>query len=351
MKHKGSDYKISAVKYHLSHKSILNKSHKASLNKTCKIFNCKKSTLRRWILRYKNEDKNITRKNRKSISYKIRNEQVKTALEKLNTNEQLTMTELLVDLKNQYKDLDITPQHLGSVVRENNRTRKRTRHEHFPKLRYKKPIYKQSELDNFYNEVRKYPLDKIISLDETSIGSHLKPTYSRCYLGKRCVIKTDNNFVFRSFTLLVAINNKKCVGKELYEKGGTTKERMVEFLEKHIFPNYKDHLIILDNAKSHHNDMVKEAILKSENKYLFSVPYTPKTNAIEMYFNQLKTYMKKTRNIKSIQELETSVENSIKQIKQSNYKNYFDFAYGDKTQFSYTNKSSTRNRKLKFYKL
>ena len=75
---------------------------------------------------------------------------------------------------------------------------------------------------------------------------------------------------------------------------------MVEFLEKHIFPNYKDHLIILDNAKSHHNDMVKEAILKSGNKYLFSVPYTPKTNAIEMYFNQLKTYMKKVRNIKSI---------------------------------------------------
>ena len=77
---------------------------------------------------------------------------------------------------------------------------------------------------------------------------------------------------------MVAINNKKCVGKELYEKGGTTKERMVEFLEKHIFPNYKDHLIILDNAKSHHNDMVKEAILKSGNKYLFSVPYTHTKN-------------------------------------------------------------------------
>lgn len=96
--------------------------------------------------------------------------------------------------------------------------------------------------------------------------------------------------------------------------------------------------------------MVKEAILKSGNKYLFSVPYTPKTNAIEMYFNQLKTYMKRVRNIKSIQELETSVENSIKQIKQSNYNNYFDFAYGDKSQFSYTNKSSTRKLKPKIYK-
>jgi hypothetical protein len=64
-----------------------------------------------------------------------------------------------------------------------------------------------------------------------------------------------------------------------------------------------------------------------------------------------KTYMKKVRNIQTIQELEMSVENSTKQIKQSNYKNYFDFAYGDKTQFGYTNKSSTRKRKSKMYKL
>ena len=39
-------------------------------------------------------------------------------------------------------------------------------------------------------------------MDETSVGSHLKPRYSRCYLGKRCVIKTNDNFVFRSFTLV-----------------------------------------------------------------------------------------------------------------------------------------------------
>jgi len=61
-------------------------------------------------------------------------------------------------------------------------------------------------------------------------------------------------------------------------------------------------------------------------------------------------YKKKVRNIKSIQDLETSMENSIKQIKQSNYKNYFDFVYGDKSLFSYTGKSSTRKRKPKIYK-
>jgi hypothetical protein len=63
------------------------------------------------------------------------------------------------------------------------------------------------------------------------------------------------NFVFRSFTLLVAINNSKCVGKLFYEKGGRTKERMAEFIETQIAPKYKDHLIILDNAKSHNNNI------------------------------------------------------------------------------------------------
>ena len=239
MMHKSEDYKISAVKYYLKNKD--------NIRKTCKIFDCKKSTLQRWIQRY-NSTKNLTRRNRKPLSYKISKPQVNTALDLLKQNEQLTMNELLVDMKNKYPTFDITSQHLGQIVRDNNKTRKRTRHEHFPNERYKKPIDKQTELDKFYSKVKQFPISKIICLDETSVGSALKPTYSRCNLGRRCIIKTTSQFVFRKFTLLVAISNSKWVGKELYEKGGMTKERLLEFLEKHIFPKYKNHLIILDNA-------------------------------------------------------------------------------------------------------
>ena len=289
MTHKSEDYKISAVKYYLKNKD--------NIRKTCKIFDCSKSSLQRWIQKYKTS-KNLTRKNRNPVSYKINKEQVKTVLNTIDKNEQITMNELLFSMKQKYNNLDITSQHLGSIVRANNRTRKRTRHKHFPKERWKQPTNQNRELETFYNEVRKYPFDKIICLDETSIGSHLKPSYSRCYIGKRCVIKTNNSFVFRSFTLLVAINNSKCVGKIFYDKGGTTKERMVDFIETQIAPKYKDHLIILDNAGSHHNNLVKEAILKSGNKYLFSVPYNPETNSpIESYFNQIKTYIKKNRDV------------------------------------------------------
>ena len=43
MKHKTEDYKISAVKYYLKNND--------SFSKTCKVFDCKKSSLQRWVER------------------------------------------------------------------------------------------------------------------------------------------------------------------------------------------------------------------------------------------------------------------------------------------------------------
>jgi transposase-like protein len=100
MKHKTQDYKISAVKYYLQ--------NDVSLDEVCDIFVCKKSSLRRWIMKYK-AYKHIERLNRSSKSYKIT------------------------------KDID-----------------------------------------------------KIICLDETSIQPAMMLEYSRCQLGHKCVVNTDD---------------------------------------------------------------------------------------------------------------------------------------------------------------
>ena len=43
---------------------------------------------------------------------------------------------------------------------------------------------------------------------------------------------------------------------------------------------------MLDNAKSHNNELIKNAITKSGNEYLFAISYTQNTNLpIESYFN------------------------------------------------------------------
>ena len=154
-------------------------------------------------------------------------------------NEQITMFELAKLVKKKYKNFNITPQHLGQVIRDKNRTRKRTRHEHFPQTRYRKSINKKNELSKFYKEIKKYPIDKIISLDESSIQPAMIPEYSRCPLGRRCIVNTDDSYFYRKFTLLCAVNNSKCVGWKLYEKGGMTKEILVEFLKEMYLVNTK----------------------------------------------------------------------------------------------------------------
>jgi transposase-like protein len=63
MKQKTDDYKISAVKYYLKNND--------NIRKTCKIFDCKKYSLQRWIKRYE-ISKDLTRKNREPISYKVK---------------------------------------------------------------------------------------------------------------------------------------------------------------------------------------------------------------------------------------------------------------------------------------
>ena len=114
-RHKSNDYKISAVKYY--------NSNNKSMDEVCEIFDCKKSSLKRWIDRYNSED-NVDRQNRTPVSYKVKKEHVDYSLNILKQNEQITMNNLNKVVKEKYNDFDISSQHLGQVILDNNRTRK-----------------------------------------------------------------------------------------------------------------------------------------------------------------------------------------------------------------------------------
>ena len=88
--------------------------------------------------------------------------------------------------------------------------------------------------------------------------------------------------------LLILLKNKypDVDGWDLYEKSGINTDRMVEFLEKHITTQFKNKLIIMDNASSHRNPRVKDVITQ-HNHLLYAVPYQHFTNSIENYFSML----------------------------------------------------------------
>ena len=139
--------------------------------------------------------------------------------------------------------------------------------------------------------------------------------YSRCELGKRCVMKTKDNRVFKQYTLVVAMNSKGIIGWVLYEKGGMNTERMIEFLKKYVLKK-RNNLIIMDNSPSHKSLKIREKRRKIINS---------------LHFNALKTH----------------ISNVIINIPSKHYKAYMKSAYQPKNVRKYIPKVLSRRMELK----
>lgn len=336
--HKSEDYKISAVKHYLD----TNKTQE----EICNIFKCSVRSLMRWVVRYENE-KSIKRHNRKAISYKVKKEHIKFIKDEIMKNKTITMEILLERLNDKFKDLELTRRHLRDIVKDNYISLKLTHIRHEPNKRFGKYININEKLKDFYIKIKKHNIKDIICIDDTSINALQKRNHCYNDVGKRCVITTQSQEVFKKYTAIIAIGYKGVLGWTLYEKSGIDSIRLKKFLEDNITTKYKKKLIILDNASSHRNETIKELINK-DNTLLYSVPYQNFTNAIEHYFSVLKSRLQKLEGL-SYNELKLNIIKVIKDIPQEIYKNLLIGSY--KRNETYVKKSSRKSsKKLKKYK-
>ena len=101
------------------------------------------------------------------------------------------------------------------------------------------------------------------------------------------------------------------LSRTMHFKYGINSKRLVEFLNKFLSTT-KNKLIILDNVSSHKNKRVKNFIAKN-NSLLYSVPYQHGTQAIESFFNILKSRLKKNSDL-SYNKLCLNVQNVILEL-------------------------------------
>jgi len=210
-KHKSEDYKLSAVKYFLENKD--------TQENTCRIFKCSVRSLLRWTKRYEDENE-IKRHNRIPISYKVKKEHITFILKELKNNKTITIEDLLAKLSNKYSKLNITRRHISRIIKENYISLKLTKIRHEPIKRFGKDINIKEKIKDFYNEIKNYNIDDIICIDETSINSLQLRHYCYNEVGKRCVVKTNSQEVFKKYTGIFAISINGVEGYELYNKGG-----------------------------------------------------------------------------------------------------------------------------------
>jgi transposase-like protein len=334
--HKSEDYKLSAVNYYLTEDT--------SQLETCRIFKCTPRSLMRWVQQYKKEG-NVNIHYRKPVAYKVKKEYVKFLLDEIKKNKTITLYELTEKLKETYKGVDLSTTQIFRVINDNNITLKLTRIRHEPTKRFGKDIDINSKIKEFYEEVKKYKIEDIICIDETSIKSLQKRNHCYSQKGKRCVIKTQSQEVFKKYTGVFAISVNGVIHWDLYEKGGITTDRLIEFLEHNITSKLRNKLIILDNASAHRNERIK-ALISKYNNILYAVPYQHFTNSIENYFSMLKSRLQKLEGLK-YDNLKENIQKVIREIPKEKYENIFKGAY-DRPE-KYVPKNKTRKVK-KIYK-
>ena len=332
---KSTDYKLTAVQHYLV--------EDISQEEVCKIFKCSRRSLMRWVNQYE-IDGNVDINYRKPVAYKVRKEHVDFLLQELKKNRTITMEDLLYLLKNKYPDVSLNKSHINRIVKDNNITLKITRIRHEPVKRFGKDININSKIKEFYEEINRYKMEDIICIDETSVKSLQKRHHCYSEKGKRCVIKTHSQEVFKKYTGIFAISVNGVEGWELYEKSGINTDRLIEFLEKHITEKYKNKLIILDNASSHRNQRIKDLVNKNNN-ILYAVPYQHFTNSIENYFSMLKSRLQKLDGLTHAK-LKENIEHVISNIPKDKYRNIFKGAY--ERPEKYVSKNKTRKVKKNY---
>jgi len=334
--HKSTDYKETAVQYYL----VEDKTQE----EVCKIFKCSPRSLMRWVERYK-KDGNVDIHYRKPVAYKVKKEYVKFLLDELQKNKTSTLQELNQKLKDKFKGVDLSTTQIFRVIKDNNISLKLTRIRHEPTMRFGKEININHKIKDFYEEVKKYKIEDIICIDETSIKSLQKRNHCYSNKGKRCVIKTQSQEVFKKYTGIFAISVDGVIDWDLYEKGGINTDILIDFLEQNITSKLRNKLIILDNASSHRNEKIK-ALVNKHNNILYAVPYQHFTNSIENYFSMLKSRLQKLDGLK-YENLKENIKKVISEIPKEKYENIFKGAYERPEKYVPKNKTRkiTKNYK------
>lgn len=321
LNHYSDDFKILAVKLYLKFKSI---------RKVAKIINCSKSSLNRWLIRYF-ETNNIKKKSYKTRKTIITSKLLYYINNLIKINPTITLSKIKKKLYKKYK-IDISIAYLFYIIKYKlNLTHKQLRKKYYPE---KKLSTLKKDKINFYNQIIDKGIKNIISIDETGLYLNMMKSNGRCEKGKRCY-KTIHIYPFIKFNFICAIKYGKIIGYTLYEKntGGIDSNKFSEFYNKFIKNEYKNHLIILDNAKFHKSKDVIDNIEKSKNKIIYSLAYNPSLNPIENLFSQFKNHIK-NKSPDNYEELKKTIEYIFKnKIKDEHLKNYFNYLFMQANNF------------------
>jgi len=156
----------------------------------------------------------------------------------------------------------------------------------------------------------------IVSLDETSFGRNGKPVFGYSTKGSPLIVPKPPPQA-KATSVLAVVDNKGIVSRKSVQ-GAYNKELFLEFLQSLQLP--LDTVILLDNVRFHHSNVIKEFVQTKQWTLLYVPPYSPWFNPIEEVFSIVKRHYYRYWNINT----------AFDSIKESHCKSFFEHALNQK---------------------
>jgi transposase len=155
-------------------------------------------------------------------------------------------------------------------------------------------------------------MNRFIFIDEAGFNLHITRRYGRAPRGRHAIQRVPYNHGL-NMSLVIAIDQTGVLAYH-FKLGAFNQESFTEFLENQLFPRLdgRHRVLLLDNAKFHKTQRVRDAITASGHTLFFLPPYSPYLNAAESAFGSIKTHVR--QEIVQAETLEGHVTNGLARI-------------------------------------
>jgi transposase len=256
-------------------------SNKYKIKELLDIFQISNGTLYNWINKFKTNQLDNRKQKPEKLSGNMKCWIKAYILRKVNFD----YKKVLSLITKKYK-INISKSLLYTCIHDLNLTKKKIN----KRFIYTKEHIRKQQLINFKNKISQYDFTKIISIDETSIDTHISYNYGWCCKGNK-LIKINKNLRIR-YTVISAISNNKVILNKII-KGSSNAIIFLEFIKELLQLVDNDSQLLLDNARIHHSKILKQYLGANIKNLIYNVPYSPEFNPIEKVFSQVKNHLKK----------------------------------------------------------
>ncbi|RHZ36566.1 IS630 family transposase [endosymbiont GvMRE of Glomus versiforme] len=258
----------------------------------------------------------------------------------LKRNSDLNQREIANYLSQQINQ-PISQQTVSLLLRKSNITYKKLTYQYSERKKHKmaQEVWRFSSLIKRYIPTGIVP-SKLLALDECSFHLNEAPRRGYSLKGTRTISQRPGNKGV-NHTLILCIQFLESQGVIHYKliKGGLKTQSFHDFLQGINLSSQEKHYLFLDNAKVHHAKKsclkldlptVRDLLASKNIEPVYSVPYTPELNPVELCFNIIRQSVEKQRP-RTFEELELAIDKVVAELQKENFIEFFRHAFAKLT--------------------